>query len=222
MKISIQDSWTVTNTSKIKKEAVLTLTSKNAQSCQNWQKMTPRWDKVEDGEMMAPEATVEASAEADTVVAEAVATEVAAVEATVTIVAETEVDVDTAEVVEVDIKAVVVDVVVVVVTVVVVTVVVIAGEMMEGIVQAGEVEEIAVAWIAIVAVESFTTHNPSTKVCVEASVKPIQPSPLHSTSRKQNHMGQDRNSTHQIQALLSTKLVIRATAVTIALFTLAT
>ena len=185
--------------------------------------MTPRWDKVEDGETMAPEATVVALAEVDTVVVEAVATEVAAVEATRTTVVETEVVVDTVEAVGVVIKAVVV--VDVEVVVMVVDTVVMAGAMTEVIVEAGEVvEETAVAWTAIVAAESSTIHSPSTKACVVAtSAKQTRPSLPHNTSRKPNHMGQAQNSAKEIQvALHSTKLVIRATTVTTALFTLAT
>ena len=196
----------------------------------NWQKMIPRWAKVEAGETMAPEATVEASAEADMAVD--VVAEVVEVD-TVTTVEETEVDVDTVEAEGVDMETTVV-VVVEVVEVVMVDIAEITGVMMEVWAEAGEIKALAVAWMAAVVEANFTIHNPSTRECVVAILaKPTQPLQLQPIWRNPIRTEEAATSSHnnhsQVMALLSTKLAIlettiqimRIRALTTALFMLA-
>ena len=186
---------------------------RSATSYQNWQKMTPRRDKVEVGETMAPEATVAASAEADMVVVDA-DTEVVVAVATVTTVEETEVVVDTVEVEGADMETTVV-VEEEVVGVVMVDTVETPGVMTEVWAEAGEIQALAVAWMAAVAEANFTIHSPSTKECVVTLAKLIQPLLLQPTWKNPTPTVEAVTSSHSNHSetveLPSTKLAIQAT-----------
>ena len=186
--------------------------------------MTPRWDKAEAGETMAPVVMVVASVEVDMVAVDVV-TEVVAVEATATTVEVTGVDVDTVEVVGEDMETTVV--VEEVVGVVMVDIVVeTTGVMTEAWAEAGEIQALAVVWTAIVVAESSTIHSPLTRECVVAILaKQTLPLQLQPTWKNPTPTGQTSIRTNNSKvALLSTKLAIQATMrirATTALFMLA-